>query len=61
MSAKLNPPNKLAVVYRIILTVIAVAAGTITILSFAFPSESLVGLRSIFVEWTVILIALSQK
>jgi hypothetical protein len=57
VSAKLNPPNKLAVVYRIILTVIAVAAGVITILSFAFPSESLIGLRGIFVEWTVILLA----
>lgn len=47
-------------VFRIILVVLAIAAGTITLLSFVFDNEILGGLRALFVEWTLIVVAFAM-
>jgi hypothetical protein len=52
-----QPKSRLYAVYRVILVVIAVSAGLITLLSFAFDSQPLLLLRGVFVEWMVIVIA----
>ncbi|MFL7808428.1 MAG: hypothetical protein AB8I80_07345, partial [Anaerolineae bacterium] len=44
-------------VYPLILTVIAVSIGIVTLLSLIVESNVLTALRSVFVEWTVIVIA----
>jgi len=43
--------------YRLILIVITLSTGVIVLLSFAVQSEPLRVLRSVFVEWTVIVVA----
>ena len=43
--------------YRLLLTVIAVSAGLLTLLSLVLDSELLNALRGLFVEWTVIILA----
>lgn len=44
-------------VYPLILTVIAVSIGVVTLLSLIVDNNVLTALRSVFVEWTVIVIA----
>ena len=44
-------------IYRLLLTVIAVSAGLLTLLSLVLDSELLRALRGLFVEWTVIIVA----
>ena len=46
--------------YRLILTVVTLSTGLIILLSFAFESEVLRLLRSVFVEWTVIIVAFAM-
>lgn len=46
--------------YRLILAVITLSTGLITLLSFAIDSEVLRLLRSVFVEWTVIVVAFAM-
>jgi hypothetical protein len=43
--------------YRLILTVITLSTGVIVLLSFVIQSETLRLLRSVFVEWTIIVVA----
>jgi hypothetical protein len=44
-------------IFRILLTVIAVSAGLLTLLSLVIESAPLRALRGLFVEWTVIILA----
>jgi hypothetical protein len=44
-------------IFRILLTVIAVSAGLLTLLSLVLDSAPLRALRGLFVEWTVIVLA----
>ena len=46
--------------YRLIISVVALSTGTIILLSFAFESEMLLLLRSVFVEWCVIIVAFAM-
>lgn len=63
MSPEPQPKSKLHAIYRmnrirrILLAVIAVSAGLITVLSFAFDSQPLFVLRSLFIEWVAIVVA----
>ena len=43
--------------YRLILIVITLSTGVIVLLSFVIQSETLRLLRSVFVEWTIIVVA----
>jgi hypothetical protein len=56
-----NPDAKPArwpqTIYRLFLTVIAVSAGLLTLLSLVVDSAPLRALRGLFVEWTVIVLA----
>ena len=44
-------------IFRLLLTVIAVSAGLLTLLSLVIDSEPLRALRGLFVEWTIIVLA----
>ena len=57
MSPDAKPTRWPQIIYRGFLTVIAVSAGLLTLLSLVVDSDPLRALRGLFVEWTVILIA----
>ena len=46
--------------FRLILTVITLSTGIIVLLSFVFENEMLSFLRSVFVEWTIIIVAFAM-
>jgi len=57
VSPDAKPTRWPQIIYRGFLTVIAVSAGLLTLLSLVVDSDPLRALRGLFVEWTVILIA----
>lgn len=44
-------------IYPLVLTVVAVSAGLVTLLSLVIESTVLTALRAVFVEWTVVVVA----
>jgi hypothetical protein len=57
VSSDAKPARWPQTIYRLLLTVIAVSAGLLTLLSLVLDSEPLHALRGLFVEWTVIVLA----
>ena len=57
MSSDAKPARWPQTIFRLLLTVIAVSAGLLTLLSLFLDSAPLRALRGLFVEWTVIVLA----
>jgi hypothetical protein len=57
LNSGLKSADTLHTLHRLIITVITLSTGLIILLSFVFDNEMLLGLRAVFVEWTVIVLA----